>query len=110
MVAGIRERSLAASTEGFCPGAVSNPSSPAARKRCFQRLIVGVDSMEHVDVQLMKPYQHHRFDPLREVIDHRNEANGLCHVYVTGAKTQAKGPAPDFSMQLIWGELDWWTR
>lgn len=37
------------------------------------------DSMGHVDVQSMKPYQHHRLDPLREVIDYRNEATGLRH-------------------------------
>ncbi len=38
------------------------------------------DSMGHVDVQSMKPYQHHRLEPLREAIDRRNEANGSRHV------------------------------
>lgn len=38
------------------------------------------DSMDHVDVQSMKPYQHHRLDPLREVIDRRNQANGSRHI------------------------------
>ena len=38
------------------------------------------DSMGHVDVQSMKPYQHPRLEPLREVIDRRNEANGSRHV------------------------------
>ena len=38
------------------------------------------DSMGHVDVQSMKPYQHPRLEPLREVIDRRNEANGSRHI------------------------------
>ena len=38
------------------------------------------DSMGHVDVQSMKPYQHPRLEPLREGIDRRNEANGSRHV------------------------------
>jgi hypothetical protein len=29
--------------------------------------------MGHLDLQSMKPYQHHRLDPLREAIDLRNE-------------------------------------
>lgn len=33
------------------------------------------DSMGHADIQSMKPYQHHRLDPLREAIDRRNTAN-----------------------------------
>ena len=38
----IRARSFAVSTEADCPGwLVSSPSMPEARKRCFQRLIVG---------------------------------------------------------------------
>lgn len=44
------------------------------------------DSMGHVDVQSMKPYQHHSLDPLREVIDRRNEANGLRHVLRHGSE------------------------
>ncbi len=38
------------------------------------------NSMGHVDVQTMKPYQYYRLDPLREVIDRRNEANGSRHI------------------------------
>ena len=37
-------------------------------------------SMGHVDMKSMEPYQHHRLDPLREVIDRRNEANGSRHI------------------------------
>jgi integrase len=44
------------------------------------------DSMGHVDLQSMKPYQHHRLDPLREAIDRRNEANGSRHVLRHGAQ------------------------
>ena len=37
-------------------------------------------SMGHVDMKSMEPYQHHRLDPLREVIDRRKEANGSRHI------------------------------
>jgi hypothetical protein len=38
----IRVRSFGVNTEAGCPGSmVSNPSSPAATKRCFQRIMVG---------------------------------------------------------------------
>ncbi len=47
------------------------------------------DSMGHVDVQSMKPYQHHRLDPLREVIDRRNEANGSRHILRHTGENQA---------------------
>jgi integrase len=48
------------------------------------------DSMGHVDLQSMKPYQHHRLDPLREAIDRRNEANGSRHVLRHGAQNIAE--------------------
>ena len=51
------------------------------------------DSMGHVDIQSMKPYQHHRLDPLREVIDRRNEANRLRHVSRHVSKTDEDGIA-----------------
>ena len=54
------------------------------------------DSMVHVDVQSMKSYQHHRLDPLREVIDHRNEALVYVTFYVTVAKMRLKDPISDF--------------
>jgi len=47
------------------------------------------DSMGHVDVQSMKPYQHHRLDPLREVINRRNEANGSRHILRHTGEKQA---------------------
>jgi integrase len=43
------------------------------------------DSMGHVDVQSMKPYQHHRL----EVIDRRNEANGSRHILRHTSEKQA---------------------
>lgn len=51
------------------------------------------DSMGHVDVQSMKPYQHHRLDPLREVIDRRNKANGLRHVLRHGSENTGGRPS-----------------
>jgi integrase len=51
------------------------------------------DSMGHVDVQSMKPYQHHRLDPLREVIDRRNEATGLRHVLRHGGENITERPS-----------------
>jgi len=37
----------------------------------------------------MKLYQHHRLDPLREVIDRRKEANGSRHVLRYVSEKQA---------------------
>ena len=37
-------------------------------------------SMGHVDLKSMEPYQHPRLEPLREVIDRRNEANSSRHI------------------------------
>lgn len=50
------------------------------------------DSMGHGDVQSMRPYQHHRLDPLREVIDRRNEAAGLRHVVRHSGENMAGRP------------------
>jgi hypothetical protein len=46
--------------------------------------------MGHVDLQSMKPYQHHRLDPLREAIDRRNEENGSRHVLRHGGQNGAE--------------------
>jgi integrase len=54
------------------------------------------DSMGHVDVQSMKPYQHHRLDPLRDAIDRRNQGNAARHVlrHVSKTDDSAPGGAP----------------
>lgn len=44
------------------------------------------DSIGHVGIQSMKPYQHHRLDPLREIIDRRNEETSLRHILRHGGE------------------------
>ena len=60
-------------------------------------IFAAADSMGHVDLQSMKPYQHHRLDPLRDAIDRRNEENKLRHVLRHVPKNEGDGPAPSLS-------------
>ena len=64
------------------------------------------DSMGHVDLQSMKPYQHHRLDPLREAIDRRNQENGLRHVLRHGGQLPQNRATVDLDISFIWNGLD----
>ncbi|MGA7318248.1 MAG: hypothetical protein WBX22_30265 [Silvibacterium sp.] len=51
------------------------------QSRCFLSARPMAKSMGHVDLKSMEPYQHQELEPLREIIDQRNQRKKFGQVF-----------------------------